>query len=143
MTPINGKRSWSDENKVLDEQPLLAKRRRSRSLSSDINVARFDSTFFEQRQPVPTIQELDRLNRHIGLQEFGAELQKAANIVFTGNHESRYTKVEVMLLSWEDEDPKLPVSLEIRELASVFTNLYQYEVQEWQIPAEDSHIQLQ
>lgn len=140
--------SFSDKRPLDDgsDSPIEAafpKRRRSRSTSSNFPTARLDDGYFEQRHPVPTSHELDRLNHHIGLQDFGSKLQQAANAVFTGDQKSRYSKVEVILLSWEDEDPKLPVSLEIMDLAAVFIDIYHYEVQEWQIPSEDSHNQLQ
>jgi len=43
----------------------------------------------------PSGYDLDQLNYHIGLQEFGRDLQLAANAVFsgTGDRRSRYTKV--------------------------------------------------
>jgi hypothetical protein len=43
----------------------------------------------------PSGYDIDQLNYHIGLQEFGRGLQLAANAVFsgTGNRRSRYTKV--------------------------------------------------
>jgi hypothetical protein len=43
----------------------------------------------------PSGYDIDQLNHHIGLQEFGRGLQIAANAVFsnTGNRRSRYTKV--------------------------------------------------
>ncbi|TVY45494.1 hypothetical protein LSUB1_G000873 [Lachnellula subtilissima] len=86
--------------------------------------------------------DLDRLNYHVGLRDFGTSLQKAANAVFASDRRSRYTRVSALLLSWEDEDPRLPVSLEIRDLKHVFITLYGFEVQEWQIPAVDSHVEL-
>lgn len=100
--------------------------------------------------------DIDRLNHHIDLEEFGKSLQEAANAVFSeaGNRRSRYSnvclfsllmsfiwlafqskdtchsglkliviQVSVILLSWEDEDPNLPVSLEIAALKDVFVNL--------------------
>lgn len=93
--------------------------------------------------PPPTGHEIDRLQYHIGLQDFGAGLQKAANAIFPRQQASRYDKVDVILLSWEDEDPKLPVSVEIKTLKDTFTDVYGYDVEEWLIPAEDSHNQLQ
>jgi hypothetical protein len=83
--------------------------------------------------------DLDRLNYHLDLQDFGTNLQRAANAVFASDRRSKYTKVSSLLLSWEDEDPQLPVSLEIKELRDVFVNLYGFEVDEWHIPANKSH----
>jgi hypothetical protein len=43
----------------------------------------------------PSGYDIDQLNQHIGLQDFGRGLQLAANAVFsgTGDRRSRYTKV--------------------------------------------------
>lgn len=46
------------------------------------------------------------------------------------------------MLSWADEDPKLPVSLEASKLEAIFTDLYHYEVEQWTIPDEESHFAL-
>lgn len=64
-------------------------------------------------------------------------------MIFPGDQISRYTKVDVILLSWADEDPKLPVSLEIDQLAETFISYYGYGVEIWLIPAEDSHNKVQ
>jgi hypothetical protein len=86
--------------------------------------------------------DLDRLNRHIDLQTFGKSVQNAANAVFSSDRRSRYTHVSALLLSWEDEDPQLPVSLEIRDLKDTFVDLYGFEVEEWRIPTLNSHMEL-
>jgi hypothetical protein len=86
--------------------------------------------------------DLDRLNYHVGLEDFGNGLQNAANAVFSSDRRSRYTQVSALLLSWEDEDPQLPVSLEINALKDVLVNLYGFEVDEWKIPAYESHMEL-
>lgn len=83
--------------------------------------------------------DLDRLNYHVDLQDFGASLQKATNAVFSSDRRSKYNQVSALLLSWEDEDPQLPVSIEIKDLKDVFVNMYGFEVDEWQIPAVSSH----
>jgi hypothetical protein len=51
----------------------------------------------------------------------------------------RYTAVHVLLLCWEDEDPKLPVSIEVEELRDVFKNVYNFDAEVWKIPSEGSH----
>jgi hypothetical protein len=53
------------------------------------------------------------LNYHIDLQNYEKGLQDAANAVFSSNRRTRYTHISALLLSGEDEDPQLPVSLEI------------------------------
>lgn len=106
----------------IDEEPLPAP---SRSVS----------------RPSPPLfgHDLDRLNYHFGLRDLGTSLQRAANAVFGGDRRSRYTRVSALLLSWEDEDPRLPVSVEIGELRGVFVDVYGFEVREWRIPDVDSH----
>lgn len=77
------------------------------------------------------MDEIDRWAAHIGLQEFGESLQAAANAVFPNDSQSRYTKVHVLMLCWEDEDPNLPVSIEIQKLFDVFTDIYRFETEIW------------
>jgi hypothetical protein len=141
--PPSRKRPAADDNGHPDEQARVArpatKRPRSGSVSSTENLTQLDLDTSTNQNSPPSGYDLDRLNYHFQLQDFGVKLQKAANAVFPGGQNSRYTKVDVILLSWADEDPKLPVSLEIRELADTFTNVYGYYVEEWLIPAEDSH----
>ena len=48
----------------------------------------------------------------------------------------------VLLLCWEDEDEKLPVSIEVEGLREVFVNIYRFTVQVWKIPSEGSHKKL-
>lgn len=92
--------------------------------------------------PPPSGYDLDRLRYHIDLQDFGKSLQNAANAVFSNDRRSKYHQTSVLMLSWADEDPDLPVSLEICALRDVFVNLYSFGVEEWQIPAIDSHMEL-
>ncbi len=120
-------------------------------------------------RPPPSGYDLDRLNYHIDLKRFGKDLQSAANAVFSGDRRSKYTQVSspmnvrtpvgqpesqyhmthvqnvqvsALLLSWEDEDPELPVSVEIGTLRDVFVDIYDFEVEEWRIPAVNSHTAL-
>jgi hypothetical protein len=51
-------------------------------------------------------------------------------------------RVSVLLLSWEDEDPQLPVSQEIEKLETVFRLKYYFETAHFKIPDEDSHYRL-
>lgn len=46
------------------------------------------------------------------------------------------------MLSWENEDPNLPVSQEIDRLYDVFRNVYRYETDRWTIPDESCHYKL-
>ena len=90
----------------------------------------------------PTMEDIDRWTYHTDLQNFGQNLQIAANAVFPNDKTSRYEKVSVLMLSWADEDPKLPVSLEVESLASVFQHRYNYNVEQWRIPEENCHFEL-
>ncbi|KAK0108101.1 hypothetical protein ONS95_002922 [Cadophora gregata] len=92
--------------------------------------------------PPPTFSDLDRWRYHIDFQKFSSDLQAAANAVFPNDTKSRYTKVSVLMLSWENEDPNLPVSQEIDKLYNVFRNLYQYETDRWTIPDDNCHYKL-
>ncbi|PMD44771.1 hypothetical protein L207DRAFT_286342 [Hyaloscypha variabilis F] len=141
------KRTRGDVAEDRDKETFTTlKRRRSRSLGPSDEVVQFDEGLFPPRKrPPPTGHELDRINDHITLEHFGTRLQKAVNTIFPGDGKkgSRYTRVDVLLLSWEDEDPKLPVSLEVDELASTFAGLYGYNVEKWSIPSDECHIRLQ
>jgi hypothetical protein len=142
MDPVYHGRTGNDER----ETPPCSGRRRSRSVSSSEDVTKLDDDLFppRKRQP-PTGHELDRINDHISLEHFGKQLQKAANTIFPDNGEraSKYTRVDVILLSWEDEDPRLPVSEEVKALARTFEDVYGYNVEQWLIPSQQSHIKLQ
>ncbi|KAH6713371.1 hypothetical protein BKA61DRAFT_552970 [Leptodontidium sp. MPI-SDFR-AT-0119] len=92
--------------------------------------------------PPPTFSDLDRWRYHIDFQKFSSDLQAAANAVFPNDTKSRYTKVSVLMLSWENEDPNLPVSQEIDKLYDVFKNQYRYETDRWTIPDENCHYKL-
>jgi hypothetical protein len=85
------------------------------------------------------MDEVDRLAAHIGFREFGESLQAAANAVFPNDSQCRYKKVHALILCWEDEDPSLPVSIEIEKLFSVFEDVYHFESEVWKIPDEDCH----
>ena len=128
--------SSNDGFRASEYDTMSTKRRRSRSAPPS---PRPDMDF----SPPPSAYALDRLHYHVALQDFGSFLQKAANAIFPGDQLSRYSKVDVLLLSWNDEDPNLPVSIEIEELSRVFRNLYGYNVEKWLIPAEDCHNMLQ
>ena len=46
------------------------------------------------------------------------------------------------MLSWEDEDPNLPMSLEINKLAIIFDMIYHFKVSSYEIPDENYHFEL-
>jgi len=88
--------------------------------------------------PLP-IYELDRLRMDVDLQTFGKGLQQAAEAIFPNDDRSRYSEVHVLLLSWEDEDPNLPVSIEIQQLLALFQDIFGFETSMWKIPTSQSH----
>ncbi|KAH7350614.1 hypothetical protein BKA65DRAFT_475994 [Rhexocercosporidium sp. MPI-PUGE-AT-0058] len=92
--------------------------------------------------PPSTFSDLDRWRYHIDFQKFSSDLQAAANAVFPNDTKSRYTKVSVLMLSWANEDPNLPVSQEIDKLYDVFQNQYRYKTDRWTIPDENCHYKL-
>lgn len=102
-------------------------------------VSQSNSISSSSTAPPPTPHNIDRWHQHISLQEFGEGLQSAATALFPNDAKSRYTIVTVLVLSWQDEDPNLPVSLEISRLVDVFRNVYHFEVDEWKIPSQNSH----
>jgi hypothetical protein len=87
----------------------------------------------------PTFDDIDRWQYHIGLQEFGEGLEAAARAVFPNYTKSRYTNVFVLMLCWEDENPQLPVSIEIQKLLEVFRDTYNYATEIWKIPDQSCH----
>lgn len=135
------------ENPETDERKH-SKRQRSQSLPRSVagtpqpSVENVDFRVPPQQCPPPSGTELDRLHYHVDLQEFAKTLQGAVNAAFSSDRRSRYSQVSALLLSWEDEDPQLPVSIEIKALKDVFIDLYGFEVEEWQIPATESHMEL-
>src|SRR5450756_711788 len=64
----------------------------------------------------PTPDDISRWQCHIDLETFGQSLHAAAKAIFPNTSKTRYKKVSVLMLCWEDEDPKLPVSEEIKNL---------------------------
>ncbi|KAK0102684.1 hypothetical protein ONS95_006286 [Cadophora gregata] len=92
--------------------------------------------------PPPAPHQIDSWNRHIKFQDFTAGLRDAAKALFPNEKTSRYSCVSVLVLSWQDEDPRLPVSLEIAEVVRVFRDVYNYNVEEWKIPSLGSHLAL-
>ncbi|KAH8762783.1 hypothetical protein BGZ57DRAFT_828993, partial [Hyaloscypha finlandica] len=114
---------------------------RPSSVSENVSepVSQSNSISSSSTAPPPTPHDIDRWSKHISLQEFGESLQSAARALFPNETKSRYTSVTVLVLSWQDEDPNLPVSLEISRLVDVFRNIYHFGVDEWKIPNQNSH----
>jgi hypothetical protein len=147
-TPSADKRPADDDNEIRDNNAQVARpakrRARPQSFCPTELVTQLDleDTSTQQKRNLSEY-DLDLLNYHVRLQDFGAQLQKAASTVFPVGQSSRYKEVNVILLSWEDEDPELPISSETRKLSDTFANLYRYHVEAWEIPVVDSHNRLQ
>jgi hypothetical protein len=80
----------------------------------------------------PTAEQLDHIYRP-------HKLLQARSL---DPHNNTYLETFVLLLSWEDEDPRLPVRSEIDRLQDVFQRLYHFKVERWSIPSKDPHIRL-
>ena len=132
-----GSQSFHEQWKFSQAKRRKRARSRSRSFGSPTMLERGGI-----HQPPPTAHDLDRLRYHIDLQDFGKGVQEAASAVFSTDRRSRYTQVSALLISWEDEDPQLPVSIEINALKAVFVDLYGFAVEEYQIPPMNSHKKL-
>jgi hypothetical protein len=87
----------------------------------------------------PRGEEIDRWQRHIRMQEFAKDVQRAAESVYPNSNRSRYSNVYVLIFKWETEDPKLPVQCEIDELRRVLEEIYGYEIEIFEIPDHKSH----
>lgn len=105
------------------------------------------SSVFESRSPQssttsgipPRAEEWDRTLWHTDLTEFGRALGLAARTVFPNSEKSRYSRIYVLLICWQTQDPKLPVEEEIEKLREVFEHVYHFEVEQFRIPNSDSH----
>ena len=67
---------------------------------------------------------------------FGKTLDRAAAAAFPRDGRMRYRDVYVLLLSWQADD--LGVIKEILELRDVFSKIYHYKAEHWQIPSKSA-----
>jgi hypothetical protein len=95
-----------------------------------------DDDILIRKCPPLSGHDLDKFNYHV-------HFQGGASAIFPSDQNSSYTKVDVIILSWEDEDLKLPVSLDIKALADFFSTLNGFQVGQWLIPSDNSHNELQ
>jgi len=118
---------------------VMTDKRLSLGDSSDDEMS---GVLLDSAPPPPTPRDLDHWNYHVSLQQFGKDLQAAAKAVFPNETNSRHTQISVLMLSWEDEDPQLPVSIEIEKLYDVFQHVYHFETEHWKIPNNNCHYML-
>jgi hypothetical protein len=97
---------------------------------------------FTHFKPPPTAEEIDRYHQRNLFNEIRRKLQEEADDAFPNDGKSRYSNVYVLLICWADEDPKLPVSFELDELANVFSLNYGFHTETWKIPGDDCHNEL-
>ena len=83
-------------------------------------------------QPPPTAEQLDHILRPHSTPQIG----------LLSSRDSIYIQTFVLLLSWEETDPKLVVDTEIDRVEDAFTRLYHFKVERWKIPSEDPHLRL-
>jgi hypothetical protein len=96
----------------------------------------------DQFVPPPTAAEIDR-RLQLGLfEEIRQKLQSDVDGFFPNGEKTRYSNVYVLLICWANEEPKLPVSLELDELCDVFSSYYGFQTEKWKIPPDDCHNQL-
>jgi hypothetical protein len=73
-------------------------------------------------------------DHHISdIQKLGEDLNAATQAAWPRRHDIRYTNVQVLLLSWEDDD--LGVSVEIEPLKRLFKERYYFGVEDYKIPS--------
>lgn len=68
-------------------------------------------------------------------------MQEATQDAFPNSGKSRYSTVNVLLLSWAEDD--LKVIVEVERLRQVFEERYGFSADQWSIPSSDSHGELQ
>lgn len=134
------------EDLPLRANPTGAAQVNENRVSSSSNEMREGFEIFSQAQnsssTPPTLDDIDRWTSHTDMQRFGESLQVAVNAVFPNETKSRYKGVSVLMLSWVDEDPRLPVSLEINKLAAVLEEKYHFNVERWEIPDQNCHFKV-
>ncbi|KAL8894852.1 MAG: hypothetical protein Q9192_004005 [Flavoplaca navasiana] len=121
--------------------------RRSRYCAFDWATVRSIAAPFlraRRRQPRPSRDERDSVREYEQARRSSRALREVRSLRLQEGDSrtagSRYTDVDVLLLSWEDDD--LGVATEIHELDDVFHYVYGYKTKQWKIPSIQSHIAL-
>ncbi|KAG4437770.1 hypothetical protein IFR05_006755 [Cadophora sp. M221] len=101
---------------------------------------------FDESTPLPAppfaTHDTRRAEYHMkDLDAFAKDLQNAADRAFPneGRAQTRYSKVSVLLLRWEDDE--MNVEWELDDLEKVFRN-YGFGTNRWLIPTKNSHLKL-
>jgi hypothetical protein len=74
------------------------------------------------------------------IKQLGADLNDAIQAAWPKRDEIRYSRVFVLLLSWEDDD--LGVWTEIDSLQKVFEDMYHFAVTRFEIPSLKSNMEV-
>lgn len=89
-----------------------------------------------------SFDDFHRWQAHIALKSFGEGLHAAAQAIFPNESRPQYSKTYVLMLSWEDETPNQPISIEMGHLRNVLEDIYNFESEIWRIPNENSHLEI-
>jgi hypothetical protein len=82
----------------------------------------------------PPSHDTSFVGYHVTQSSFTTQLDLAVRAAWATRHRSKYVDVRVLLLSWESDD--LGVDDEVSALASVFRDIYRFDVEWWTIPDE-------
>lgn len=85
---------------------------------------------------VPALDDEDDWEYPASLKEFGNRLKETGSCIFPFQDEIVYSRASCLLLSWASEDTKLS---EVSELADLFRISFNFEVERYLIPSQDSH----
>ena len=127
----------------MDADPATANAPPNSDKMSDGILSDEDEQDFSSPSPSsmsPSFEDFDRWQAHIGLKTFGEGLNAAARAVFPVETRSRYAKVYVLLAFWAEEDANRPAPIEVSKLFNVFKDVFHFEVQNFRIPSESSHV---
>jgi hypothetical protein len=82
----------------------------------------------------PRTHDSSLAEQHIpNIAHLAADLEASVQAVWPRRHDFRYSKVQVLLISWGEDD--LGVVKEVTDLQKVFEDLYHYEVKLYRIPS--------
>jgi hypothetical protein len=95
--------------------------------TSDGELPEYDAQSLAKKSKRSEVQSADQIYSSYGI------------AAVPNKERSRYSRVNVLLISWKTEAPMLPVQLEINRLRDVLECIYHYEVEEFRIPDHRSH----
>ncbi|KAH7369692.1 hypothetical protein BKA65DRAFT_470949 [Rhexocercosporidium sp. MPI-PUGE-AT-0058] len=78
--------------------------------------------------------DISLVDQHIRLEKFDRDLQDGVDALWTSRNYPRYKEVRVLLMRWEEDN--LGVEEELLRLKTVFSRLYRYDVECFEIPSQ-------